>query len=72
MFTFLSIGITLIDLGPLAVAGALLFAAAKTTLIVFYFMHLKFENRIYTIFAGVVILTFIVVIVITFLDYMFQ
>ncbi|HBH48790.1 MAG TPA: cytochrome-c oxidase [Bacteroidales bacterium] len=72
VFTFLSIAITLIDLGPLAVAGALLFAMLKTTLIVFYFMHLKFENKMYAIFGGVVLLTFIVVIILTFSDYMFQ
>ena len=72
MFTFLSIAITQIDLGPLAVAGALFFAILKTSLIVVYFMHLKFESKIYWMFGGVVLLTFIVVIVLTFLDYFFQ
>lgn len=69
--TFLSVAITQIDLGSFGVFGALLFASVKTGLIVFYFMHLKFENKMYSIFAGLVLLTFIVVIILTFLDYMF-
>ena len=71
-FTFLSIAITRVDLGPLAVAGALFFAVLKTSLIVVYFMHLKFEHRMYAIFGGIVMFTFFIVIVLTFLDYMFQ
>lgn len=71
VFTLLSIAITQIDLGAFAVLGAMLFAAAKTGLIVAYFMHLKFEKKMYAWFAGIVILTFTIVIVLTFLDYMF-
>lgn len=70
-FTFLSIAITQIDLGPLAVAAALLFAVLKSILIVFYYMHLKFENKMYSLFGGVVLLTFLIVIILTFLDYLF-
>ena len=70
-FTFLSIAITYIDLGPLAVPGALLFAILKTTLIVVFFMHLKFEKRIYGIFTGIVFILFFAVVVITFLDYIY-
>ena len=71
-FTFLSVSITQIELGPLAIAGALLFALMKSSLILSYFMHLKFENRVYLLFAGIVILLFVVVIIITFLDYIFK
>ena len=71
-FTLLSIAITKIDLGPLAVAGALFFAVLKSTLIVVYFMHLKFEHRMYAIFGSIVMFTFFIVIILTFLDYMFQ
>lgn len=71
-FTLLSIAITQIDLGPLAVAGALFFAVLKSTFIVVYFMHLKFEHRMYALFGGIVMFTFFIVIILTFLDYMFQ
>lgn len=71
-FTGLSILVTSYDLGPLAVSAALLFATCKTTLVFLYFMHLKFDQRIYALMASVVLLVFIIVIVITFLDYSFR
>jgi cytochrome c oxidase subunit IV len=72
VFTSLSILVTSFDLGPLAVSAALLFATFKTTLVLLYFMHLKFDDRIYGIMVSVVLFLFLVVIVITFLDYSFR
>jgi cytochrome c oxidase subunit IV len=71
-FTGLSILVTSFELGPLAVSAALLFATFKTTLVFLYFMHLKFDERIYAIMVSVVLLLFFIVIVITFLDYSFR
>jgi cytochrome c oxidase subunit IV len=72
VLTALSILVTSFELGPLAVTAALLFATIKTTLVFMYFMHLKFDQRIYAIMVSVVLLVFIIVIVITFLDYSFR
>jgi cytochrome c oxidase subunit 4 len=71
-FTFLSILVTSYDLGPLAVSAALLFATLKTTLVLMYFMHLKFDQPVYTIMVSVVLFVFVAVVVITFLDYSFR
>lgn len=71
-FTFLSILVTSYDLGPLAVSAALLFATLKTTLVFMFFMHLKFDQPVYTIMVSIVLFVFIAVIVITFLDYSFR
>lgn len=71
-FTALSILITSYDLGPLAVSAALLFASLKTTLVLLYFMHLKFEQKIFGIMVAVVLIVFLIVIVITFLDYSYR
>ncbi len=71
-FTFLSILVTRYELGPLAVTAALVFASIKCTLVFMYFMHLKFDERIYAIMVGVVILLLITVIVGTFMDYSFR
>jgi cytochrome c oxidase subunit 4 len=71
-FTALSILVTSFELGPLAVSAALLFATLKTTLVFLYFMHLKFDQPIYRIMVSVVLLVFVLVIVITFLDYSFR
>lgn len=72
VFTALSILVTSFELGPLAVSAALLFATVKTTLVFMYFMHLKFDQPVYTIMVSVVLFLFIAVIVVTFLDYSFR
>jgi cytochrome c oxidase subunit IV len=71
-FTGLSILVTSYELGPLAVSAALLFATLKTTLVFLYFMHLKFDERIYAVMVSVVLALFLIIIVITFLDYSFR
>jgi cytochrome c oxidase subunit 4 len=71
-FTGLSILVTSFELGPLAVSAALLFATFKTTLIFMYFMHLKFDQPVYGIMVSVVLLVFVAVLVVTFLDYSFR
>lgn len=71
-FTFLSILVTRYELGPLAVTAALLFATFKCTLVFLYFMHLKFDERIYGIMVSVVLFLLFIVIVGTFTDYSFR
>jgi len=71
-FTFLSILVTRYELGPLAVTAALVFASVKCTLVFMYFMHLKFDERIYGIMVAVVLILLVTVIVGTFMDYSFR
>ena len=71
-FTFISIGVTNYHLGPFTVVTALLLAAAKTTLVLTYFMHLKFDVKIFGILVFGVIMLIGVVIFVTFLDYLFR
>jgi cytochrome c oxidase subunit IV len=70
--TFASIGITSIELGGLTVAAALVFAVAKTYLVLTYFMHLKYDKPYIALMVGFVFLLFLVVIIITFLDYFYR
>lgn len=72
ILTFASIGITSIELGGLTVAAALLFAVIKTYLVLVYFMHLKYDKPYIGIMVGFVFLLFLVVIIITFLDYHYR
>ncbi len=72
VLTFASIGITSIELGSLTVAAALLFAVVKTYLVLIYFMHLKYDKPYIGIMVGAVFLLFVVVIIITFLDYLYR
>lgn len=72
ILTFISIGITHIELADYTVAGALILASIKTFLVLTYFMHLKFDKPYMRIMVGFVLAVFIVLIVITFLDYYFR
>ena len=45
MFTLLTVGMASIHLGPLNLAVAIVIASAKATLVVMFFMHLKYDNR---------------------------
>lgn len=72
VLTFLSVAITTIELGPLTVTAALVFATIKALLVLIYFMHLKFDNIIYSIMLGFTLFSIISIIVITFLDYLFR
>jgi cytochrome c oxidase subunit IV len=70
--TGISVFITQIDLGRLAIVGALTIACIKSSLVLWHFMHLKYENRLIIMMVSLVLFVFFVVLVITFLDYRFQ
>ena len=70
--TFLSIGITHIELAEYTVAGALILASVKTLLVLTFFMHLKFDKSYMRIMVGFVFAVFLTVIIITFLDYFYR
>lgn len=72
VLTFTSVAITSIDLGTFAIAGALVLATIKSSLVLWFFMHLKYENKIFRIMIGLVLFVFLIVMIVTFLDYGFQ
>ena len=72
LFTFMSIGITSIDLGAYSVLGAMIFSILKSVLVLSFFMHLKFDQPFLRIMVGFVCMVFLAVIFITFLDYYFR
>ncbi len=72
VLTFSSIEITRIELGAYTVAGALIFACIKTYLVLTYFMHLKYDKKYIVAMVGFVFALFLVVIIITFLDYLYR
>lgn len=67
-----SVALTQIYLGTLTVALALIIAVIKSSLVLRYFMHLKFESRMFTIGITAVALLIGSVIIITFLDYLYR
>lgn len=70
--TTLTILVTWLDAGKFAVAIAMAVACVKATLVLLYFMHLKFDNWLIRVLVGLVLLLLVVVFVITFFDYLFR
>ncbi len=60
------------NMGRWIIITALTIASIKSMLVVNIFMHLKYEDRIFRIFVGVAITTFIIFISLTFFDYAFH
>jgi cytochrome c oxidase subunit 4 len=72
VLTGISVSVTQINLGTLTVTMALVIAGIKSSLVLSIFMHLRFDNKIYSFMAIGVILLIGVLIFITFLDYLYR
>lgn len=72
VLALISVAATQIYLGTFTVAVALIIAVIKSSLVLRYFMHLKFESKMFTI--GVIAVAMLIgsVIIITFLDYLYR
>lgn len=70
--TFITVFVTEFDLQAWNVTVALLIACFKVFLVLTYFMHLKYESRLFKILVGMVFALLLIVVVITFFDYAFR
>lgn len=70
--TLTSVILTRIYLGTLTVVLSLVIAAVKSSFVLRIFMHLKFESRMFSVAVTGVALLISVVIIITFLDYLYR
>ena len=57
------------DLYTLSILTALTIATTKSVVVMLYFMHLKYDKKIYRIMFGIVIFLFIAFIILTLSDY---
>ncbi|MCX6286256.1 MAG: cytochrome C oxidase subunit IV family protein [Bacteroidetes bacterium] len=72
VLTTITITVTWIDLSALTVLVALIIASVKSFIVLRYFMHLKFESRLFTVFFVMVLGIYLLVIVLTFFDYLLR
>lgn len=72
VLTAITVLITSVELGPYNTAAAMLIAVIKGTIVLLYFMHLRFDEKIYGIMVAIVLAIFTAVIVVTFLDYLYR
>jgi len=70
--TVATVAVSFLDMKNTVILTAMLIASVKSTLVLLYFMHLRFERPLFTIMLVAVILTYGVFISLTFLDYSFR
>jgi len=70
VLTLTSVTLTQISLGALTVTIALIIAAIKSSFVLRIFMHLKFENKMFSRAVIGVIMLLCAVITVTLLDYL--
>ncbi len=70
--TAVTVSVAGFNFGGITVIIALLIATVKSLLVGNYFMHLKFEKAIFKIFIAVCIVTFLIMIILTFSDLSFR
>jgi cytochrome c oxidase subunit IV len=68
VLTGITVGVTAFDFGYLNVLVAMSVASAKALLVIFFFMHLKYENRALGVFLLLVFVILAIFIGFTFFD----
>jgi cytochrome c oxidase subunit 4 len=66
----LTIGAAYLDMGSVNTVVALAIAVCKAVLIMLYFMHLRFANRLTWVFAGAAFLWLAILIALSMSDYL--
>jgi cytochrome c oxidase subunit IV len=72
ILTTITVTVTWIDFAAWSVLVALLIASIKAGIVLTYFMHLKFENSLFSVLVIMVMVIFAMVIVLTFFDYLLR
>jgi cytochrome c oxidase subunit 4 len=72
LLTILTVAVAYVPLGPLTVPVALGIAGAKATLVVLFFMHLKYDNPVNALTFTIGTIFVVVFITITLLDTAFR
>jgi cytochrome c oxidase subunit 4 len=70
VLTATTIGVAFLNLGPLNNVIMLTIAMSKAMLVALYFMHLRYSDRLLSLFAGGAILWLLILITLTMADYL--
>lgn len=68
MLTALTVAVAGLNLAKLTIVVAIVVATIKTSLVLWQFMHLKFDNMVMRIFFAFVVVTFLVFLGLFFVD----
>jgi cytochrome c oxidase subunit 4 len=72
IFTAITVTVASLHVGNFSVLAAIAIATIKGTLVLMYFMHLKYEDRIFIVMLLLALFTLAVIMVLTFIDVSFR
>jgi len=72
VLTILTVAISRIDLGALNILAALGIACTKASLVIAFFMHMKYERTIFRVFLMIALVTLAIFIGFTFFDVLYR
>ncbi len=72
MLAFLTIAVTRFHIGAVSILAALLIATVKAALILYFFMHLRYEGRFFKLAFLLPIIVFMFFLGFTFLDVLYR
>ena len=72
LLTALTVGVSLLDMKNVTVLVAMIIATTKATLVVMYFMHIRYEKPLYVAMIAAVLGTYAIFISLTFSDYWYR
>lgn len=67
--TAITIGASYLNLGPFNAALAIAIACTKATLVVLYFMHIKYSSKLMKLTVGAGVFTFLILVGMSMSDY---
>ena len=67
-FALLALTAASLRFGQWSALAAILIATVKGSLVLFYFMHLRYESPLLKLFMTIAILTLVIIMIVTFLD----
>ncbi len=72
MLTAISVAVTQLEFGNMNTLVAMLLAGTKSFIVLAWFMHLKYEKKMFPIMVTSVVILFLLVLFVTFFDYSYR
>jgi cytochrome c oxidase subunit 4 len=72
VLTALTVAVSRLDLGAINIWAAIGIACIKTSLVVAFFMHMKYENQLFRGFLLIALVTLVTFIGLTFFDVLYR
>ena len=70
--TVITVGASYLDLKQMTLFTAMLIASVKVSLVIMYFMHVRYDSKVISYFLIACLVTYAIFVALTFADYSFR